>query len=552
MLRSGTACLALLGALAAMISAAPGAVAAAPRYASAGGSGTACTSASPCTITQAVQGATGGSEVIVNPGDYPLTATLDDPAPITIRGVPGRPRPRLLFSGGGQQGVRLDSGSTLRFVEVRQTQATAALWTHSGLVDQVVVKGSGAGVVTSTIQSSTVRDSVIVAPGAGATATRTITNGGPSTSTYRNTTAVAPGSGGVAIEAEALGAAGKTTINLVNTIAKAGPAGASLAMTTDGSGATATITASHTNWANYLLSGTNTQYVDLGGNQGTPPAFVDAAADDYRQTAKSLTIGAGLTASANGAFDVDGDPRAVGTTDIGADEYVSSPSATTGTAGAVTPRSARLTGSVDPKGAPTTYRFEYGTTTAYGHSTATAGAGSGMAAVAAAATLAGLTPGTTYHYRIVAANAGGVASGGDRTFTTAPPPRPSTSPSPPGTTPAQPFAGIALASGRLTYERGTIAVTLRCPAGTTGRCTGRTRLTARPRRTSTRRVTLGRANFSVAPGRRGRIAVRVTRAGRHMLRRVPRLRARAVTAARDGAGQARTTRTAVTIRRRHR
>ena len=94
------------------------------------------------------------------------------------------------------------------------------------------------------------------------------------------------------------------------------------------------------------------------------------------------------------------------------------PTATTGSARSITMTGARLTASVDPNGHTTTYRFEYGTTTAYGKQTAQASAGSGASAVAVGASIGGLRPHTRYHYRVVATNAAGVARGRDRTFTT--------------------------------------------------------------------------------------------------------------------------------------
>jgi hypothetical protein len=94
------------------------------------------------------------------------------------------------------------------------------------------------------------------------------------------------------------------------------------------------------------------------------------------------------------------------------------PAATTGSARSITATGARLTASVDPNGRATTYRFEYGTTTAYGKQTAQASAGSGATAVAVSASVGGLLPHTRYHYRVVATNAAGIARGRDRTFTT--------------------------------------------------------------------------------------------------------------------------------------
>jgi hypothetical protein len=69
----------------------------------------------------------------------------------------------------------------------------------------------------------------------------------------------------------------------------------------------------------------------------------------------------------------------------------------------------------------TTYRFEYGTTTAYGRTTAALPEGrslSGDSYVAVSAVLGGLAPQTEYHYRVVAGNGNGTTYGRDRTFRT--------------------------------------------------------------------------------------------------------------------------------------
>jgi phosphodiesterase/alkaline phosphatase D-like protein len=106
------------------------------------------------------------------------------------------------------------------------------------------------------------------------------------------------------------------------------------------------------------------------------------------------------------------------------------PIATTGDASALTDTQASLAGTVDPQGELTSYAFQYGTTTAYGQQTALTSAGSGTADVPVRADLAGLTPGTTYHYRVIATNASGTTVGVDRTFrTTGAAPAPSPAPS---------------------------------------------------------------------------------------------------------------------------
>jgi hypothetical protein len=77
---------------------------------------------------------------------------------------------------------------------------------------------------------------------------------------------------------------------------------------------------------------------------------------------------------------------------------------------------ALLTGLVFPEGAETGYYFQYGATTAYGSQTPTAAAGSGTAKVPVGEPIAGLTPGATYHFRLVAIAGSVTILGHDRSF----------------------------------------------------------------------------------------------------------------------------------------
>jgi hypothetical protein len=543
------ALLTLLGAVAAAVSIAPTA-SAMQRYASANGDGGLCSADFPCTITQAVANAHTDDEVILAPGDYALTDTLSDPAAITIRGIPGQPRPRLLFSGAGQNGLALWHGSLLRRVEVDQSAASRALYATPARVDQVIARASTGSQCTAEVDSGLMRDTIVVASGSNGRAVCTEASGGPGAS-YRNVTAIASANGGVAVQARA-GMFQTVTIDLFNVIARGGPGGADLAMDQNDAGTGsghATITATHSNFVTHWSFPTYADIVDHGGNQSLPPVFVQPAAGNYRQAANSPTIGAGVYEPLDGAYDVDGDPRQVGTTDIGADEFVIAPSAATGAADAVTDQSATLSGSVGPNGAPTTYSFEYGPTTAYGSSSPASGAGNGTSTVSAGATVSGLTPTTTYHYRVVATNAAGVVAGNDRTFTTAAAPTPA-SPTAPAITAmsgsTQAFAGVRLVSTKLSLVAGRfITLRLSCPAGAAGRCSGRTKLTAR----GSSRITIGRATFSIPAGGQAKVKVRATRAGRRLLQRVHRLRGRATNAAHTDSGASKTVVAGVTIRR---
>ncbi|HSS43164.1 MAG TPA: hypothetical protein VLK37_11525 [Solirubrobacterales bacterium] len=97
------------------------------------------------------------------------------------------------------------------------------------------------------------------------------------------------------------------------------------------------------------------------------------------------------------------------------------PEVETGKATSITDDEAELNGTIDAIGDQTTYRFEYGPTTAYG-SKAPAGAdgiaGNGTAPRAFSRPISGLQPSTTYHYRVVAKNSAGEVAGVDKTFTT--------------------------------------------------------------------------------------------------------------------------------------
>jgi hypothetical protein len=89
---------------------------------------------------------------------------------------------------------------------------------------------------------------------------------------------------------------------------------------------------------------------------------------------------------------------------------------------AVSINAATLQGTVTTGGAPTSYHFEYGTTTSYGSSIQASSAGSGTTPQTVTQALSkGLTAGTRYHCRIVATNsANRTATGADVAFTYAP------------------------------------------------------------------------------------------------------------------------------------
>lgn len=111
-----------------------------------------------------------------------------------------------------------------------------------------------------------------------------------------------------------------------------------------------------------------------------------------------------------------------------------SPTAETGGVESVTETTATVKGTANPRGAETRVFVRYGPTRSYASKTADVAIGAGTVAVPVSVPLTNLTPGTRYHYRVVAVGEGS-SRGIDRTFVTAgtkpAPPAPPTPPAPP-------------------------------------------------------------------------------------------------------------------------
>jgi subtilisin-like proprotein convertase family protein len=186
------------------------------------------------------------------------------------------------------------------------------------------------------------------------------------------------------------------------------------------------------------------------------------------------------------------------------------PTATTGDATGVSSGGATLAGSIDPGGAETTYRFEYGTTSAYGQTTATASAGAGNGAVGESAAVSGLAAATTYHFRIVAFRDGvQVAAGADRTFTTA-----SNVVSQPRPTPSVRFR----THRARVSARGAFVFAFDATAGFRGSV--RFKL---PKHGRTKAITFGRRSFTVPANGRVRLTIKLSRRALAQLRKRHRI-----------------------------
>ena len=194
------------------------------------------------------------------------------------------------------------------------------------------------------------------------------------------------------------------------------------------------------------------------------------------------------------------------------------PAVKTGAASSITSSGASLAGTVTPLGAPASYAFEYGLTSAYG-SVANPQIqilAAGGKPVAVSASVRGLRPSTLYHYRIVAANASGTTAGSDRTFTTL-----AGAAGPTPTTPKRAGPAMRVVSRSLILTRaGLVRIALACPLAETLGCHGTVAIQ------TAGFITLGSARFGIGGGQARAVKVRVSRRGRALVRRLHRVRVR--------------------------
>ncbi len=394
-----------------------------------------CTSAAnACSLSMALSTAASNDEVIIpgNLGTYgtptnPLgaLATTASALQLSVHGVAGEPRPVIFTSGGLSTFCGSDGAcGTVSDLDVELTSFGTAL--HSNMsVDHVIAHARAGGTACSPPFDASVTNTVCVADAggtglsdgnAGSSGSQTLTI------TLRNDTIYSTGGGPGMSILFGTSSGGATTFNVptTNVILHGTP---DIATTATNSGGTTTINipTDHSDFATTAPGGSGTSTITSGtGDVTTPPVFVNAAGDDLHEAAGSPTIDAGISDPADGTTDLDGNPRTIGpTTDIGAYEALEgAPTIAAGAVSALAPTGATLNSTVDPNFSATTVQAFVGTTAANETPTAVHSAGSGTSPVAVSFPLSALTPGTLYHYRVVATNVLGTVATTDQTFTT--------------------------------------------------------------------------------------------------------------------------------------
>jgi hypothetical protein len=296
--------------------------AAAVRYASPTGAGSACTNvATPCPIDVAVNSAGLNDEVVLLGGvppaaPYVTSTALSAASGVDIHGNPGA-RPVIQSSASGAGVTILGASANLADVIVVYTGSAAAVQSNGGTVSRVSAQGAGASTSACAGNSGAFfTDSVCWGTGFANVGAFVAETGTTTSVNIRNVTAIG---GGAAVTARSTSG---SSVNLVavNTVASGGLFDVTARKLSTGGSSVSML------FSNFATSdadtGASVTAAGSGSNLTTPPVFVDRANGDFRQLATSTgTIDRGTASLGLGSFDFEGQARTQGAVpDIGADE----------------------------------------------------------------------------------------------------------------------------------------------------------------------------------------------------------------------------------------
>jgi hypothetical protein len=301
-------CAVLVATIGSLLSAAP--AFAAERYASTTSTDKhgSCTQAAPCRIDHAINDAAGGDDVVILPGEYHVNLQLDATEPISIHGVAGQPRPRLLGDPKlGSTTLSVSSGGSVSHLYIQSDESGEKALELQGATgdDLVVVASEDSAAVLNTDSSPTIlRDALVQSTSSGGAGLVVQGGYGSAPVSVVNVTAV----GSTGLRLKQIGSTPRIRNSILN--------GSTSDIEIGGGGTSADI-----DFSNFRPS-TSTGFQDGGHNQSAPPVFVDAGAGDFHEAAGSPTIDAGTAVDPDiGPRDPDGNPRAIGAgVDIGAFE----------------------------------------------------------------------------------------------------------------------------------------------------------------------------------------------------------------------------------------
>jgi hypothetical protein len=314
------------------------------RYAAPAATGVTCKQSEPCSLEDAINGASANDEIIVTAGEYTVTGAPINVvyAGLRIDGDPGGPMPRVTAALGGLPAINLSAEgvelSNIEFVN-RETEAIGVRCFNTATVERVRASGVGEGAAGLVqMKGCLVRDSLLRGEGTNSLGMESlaILEGEPA-EVVRNVTAIATGQSSVGIQSRYTGpSGGHHTLVLSNSIASGDAFDLRAEDSLQGPGV---IDVANSNFDTVSAEGSAT--ISGPANQTTQPVFLDAGAGDYREAPGSPTVDAGSSEGV-GALDLAGNPRLLGPApDIGAFEFVPPPTAATLTSLSLSPKSFR-------------------------------------------------------------------------------------------------------------------------------------------------------------------------------------------------------------------
>ncbi|MFM8763133.1 MAG: choice-of-anchor Q domain-containing protein, partial [Solirubrobacterales bacterium] len=359
----------------------PATATAAVRYASASGSGVACSQASPCSVTQAITGAADNDTVQLAPDEYTLTGSRIDvtannltiQGPATV-GDPSTFIPYLMFGAdpGGLAGYRLlffGTNPVLKNLAITGQGTNALVNANANArltVDRVIINyrdpdgGPPSSGIALAGDNATITNSVIRNE-AGGSLSRAL----EATGTLTGSLVYASNGRAISLDG-AYHNAGSCSLTVKNTIAWGG--GQNLWL--EGASPCSPVTITHDySWiplsagaqtGGGLGIGTGITVNNIGSNNLPDlPAAVDPTNPGATiLPANSPAINAGCTTGC-GTYDYYGRPRPIGAAnDIGAYEATLPPTISPVSVGTVTSSSAPVSATVNPNGGATTYNFQ--------------------------------------------------------------------------------------------------------------------------------------------------------------------------------------------------
>ncbi len=285
-----------------------------------------CTSAATaCRLSDANTAANAnGDEIVLTPGTYTVASQLSNSHQISIHGEDGQPRPVIQGSTSTLNVLYLTGGASLRDLEIDQAGTTPAgvlELAGTGTLDHVILKATGAhtfaALLVDPASSYTVRNSVaLISSGPGVSAAAIWTD---SPLNLVDVTAIGTGQFSKGLAMQNIDDTTVLTVNAKNLIVR-GEQYDIFQFAGGHPAAGNTLNIDYPNYRPGALFSDNGGNVFNAGTHNQTAADPIFAADGYHEVAGSPTIGAGGADASTAPFDIDGDLRYVGATDIGADQ----------------------------------------------------------------------------------------------------------------------------------------------------------------------------------------------------------------------------------------